>query len=249
MPAAPVHLAFGILLAGAVGAVVMCLLVLAYGFAPPEEPSPERARRLLVVRFGHALAAACFGATIILAVTMLVKASEETGAAAVVDRSDDAIGQITRRAAALEERIGALEAKGAAALVLEDRFAELERVARQAEDHAEVAAARVAESRETIGQLAARIDGAEALGRRVQSRLAGAEQDARQAGQRAQEIERGMRRLTDDLAETSERLARLERSATVPRPPDGTPEPPAAGSPRVSAPSRPATPPAASPSA
>ena len=45
----------------ALGAFLLCLLVLRYGFAPPDEEAPdERYRRHFVTRLGHAASAVCF---------------------------------------------------------------------------------------------------------------------------------------------------------------------------------------------
>jgi hypothetical protein len=64
----------GIIVASALGALVMCLLVLACGFptgeARPEAPG-EPSRRLLLTRLGHALAATCFAIVAMLAVVAL----------------------------------------------------------------------------------------------------------------------------------------------------------------------------------
>ena len=74
MPAfAPAALATAVALS-ALGAVVLCVLVVLYGFPAGDEDSPERAtRRLVVTRVGHALAATCFTATAILIATVLVQ--------------------------------------------------------------------------------------------------------------------------------------------------------------------------------
>ena len=56
----------------ALGAVVLCGLTVMYGFTPELEESPGRAaRRTLLTRVGHAVAAACFAATAILLAVVL----------------------------------------------------------------------------------------------------------------------------------------------------------------------------------
>ena len=74
MPAfAPAALATAVALS-ALGAVALCGLVVLYGFTPAgEEPPGQTARRLLITRVGHALAAACFTSTAILIATVLVR--------------------------------------------------------------------------------------------------------------------------------------------------------------------------------
>src|SRR5688572_25624835 len=74
MPAlAPAALAAAVALS-ALGAVVLCILVVLYGFTPAgEEPPGSTARRLLVTRIGHAVAAVCFTATAILISVVLAQ--------------------------------------------------------------------------------------------------------------------------------------------------------------------------------
>src|SRR2546428_5288382 len=61
------------ILASARGAVVMCRLVLRYGFTPVSDPDRERAdHQLLATRLGHATAGVCFLTTAILATVVLV---------------------------------------------------------------------------------------------------------------------------------------------------------------------------------
>src|SRR5438552_2765874 len=63
------------ILASALGALVMCLLVLRYGFMPILETNPARADRdLLVTRLGHAAAGVCFATSAILAVVYIARA-------------------------------------------------------------------------------------------------------------------------------------------------------------------------------
>ena len=70
------------ILASALGALVMCLLVLRYGFIPIPETNPARADRdLLVTRLGHAFAGVCFAASAILAVVYIARAPVQPVAA------------------------------------------------------------------------------------------------------------------------------------------------------------------------
>src|SRR5260370_28475598 len=70
------------ILASALGALVMCLLVLRYGFMPILETNPARADRdLLVTRFGHAFAGVCFATSAILAVVYIARAPVQPVAA------------------------------------------------------------------------------------------------------------------------------------------------------------------------
>jgi hypothetical protein len=73
MPAfAPAALATAVALS-ALGAVVLCVLVVLYGFNAEDETLERATRRLVLTRAGHALAATCFTATAILIATVLVQ--------------------------------------------------------------------------------------------------------------------------------------------------------------------------------
>ena len=65
--------ASAIIVSAALGAIVMCLLVLRYGFATDDddEHPGDRARRVLATRVGHAVAAVCFAASAVFAVVVL----------------------------------------------------------------------------------------------------------------------------------------------------------------------------------
>src|SRR5207237_1177647 len=70
------------ILASALGALVMCLLVLRYGFMPILETNPARAYRdLLVTRLGHEAAGVCFATSAILAVVYIARAPVQPAAA------------------------------------------------------------------------------------------------------------------------------------------------------------------------
>jgi hypothetical protein len=104
------------ILASALGALVMCLLVLRYGFMPILETNPARADRdLLVTRLGHAAAGVCFATSAILAVVYIARAPVQPAAAtpdpsviarlAVLERERQALGE---EVAALREQVGAV---------------------------------------------------------------------------------------------------------------------------------------------
>jgi hypothetical protein len=64
----------GTILVGGLGAVILCLVLFVYGFrSDPEDEGPSPARRLLVIRLGHALAAACFAAVVMLSTVALIE--------------------------------------------------------------------------------------------------------------------------------------------------------------------------------
>jgi hypothetical protein len=82
----------GIIVLASLGAFLMCLAVIRYGFAPLEEDSDEAARRLFLTRLAHAAAAVCFAGTALLAIA----AWSARGAPAVAARRTDAdtLGEI-----------------------------------------------------------------------------------------------------------------------------------------------------------
>lgn len=97
----------GTIVASAVGAVVLCLVLLLYGFK--SEPDDERssAPRLLLIRFGHAVAAACFAAALMLSVVALIdqRQVQVVGPTADVQRLKSQVRSLERRLAATESRL------------------------------------------------------------------------------------------------------------------------------------------------
>ena len=97
------------ILASALGALVMCLLVLRYGFIPILETNPARADRdLLVTRLGHAAAGVLFAASAILAVVYIARAPVQPVAAAPDPRVLARLAALERERQALTEDVGAL---------------------------------------------------------------------------------------------------------------------------------------------
>src|SRR5438105_13829028 len=103
------------ILASALGALVMCLLVLRYGFMPILETNPARADRdLLVTRLGHAAAGVCSAPSATRAVVHTARAPVQPAAAtpdprviarlAALERERHALGE---EVAALREQVGA----------------------------------------------------------------------------------------------------------------------------------------------
>lgn len=120
----------GVVVASALGALVMCLLVAAYGFPSPRAEStgddegaagPDSTRRLLLTRLGHAAAAVCFAAAGILAVLVLVQQARAdrslraTGAATGLQISElrQQLGTLTGRLDRAEARLAGAETRGA----------------------------------------------------------------------------------------------------------------------------------------
>jgi outer membrane biosynthesis protein TonB len=99
------------LLLSALGAVVVCLNVILYGFTgPDDEPPLTTARRLMYTRIGHALATTCFAGTAILIGMVLVRSSRPVPPAVVHDARlpelDARIAQQASWVAEIEARAG-----------------------------------------------------------------------------------------------------------------------------------------------
>jgi hypothetical protein len=101
-----------VIFTSAAGALVMCLLVFKYGFAPsPDEVPSDSVRRVFITRLGHALAGTCFAATAILAAVTLADLARRvppTAAAAPAnDRRTMELAELTL--GALMSRVSAAE--------------------------------------------------------------------------------------------------------------------------------------------
>src|ERR1700704_1535061 len=101
----------GTILASAIGAVVLCVVLLLYGFK--SEPDDERApmRRLLLTRLGYALAAACFAVALMLSTVAFLDQRRVAAAAPLAPPS----APTTDEAQRLEARVNELEQRLAAA--------------------------------------------------------------------------------------------------------------------------------------
>jgi len=203
MPTSPEHVLPAIVAASGLGALVMCLLVLRYGFATPPEERGEGRRRELTVRLGHAVAGVCFAAAAILSVVLMTHAQRAPGAAPPgATRDDDGLERVVdARVAGVTERLVALESRVDA---MEALVAPLD--------------GRVAETRDRLGVVAARLERAAApLERRV-----------RDVEARLRPLESVVRQQTDDLGRATARLRQLEdQQASVPaRPVPPSPTPP-----------------------
>jgi hypothetical protein len=115
------HYAAAIILTSALGAFVLCLLVIRYGFTPAEdEPLPARHRRFFITRLGHALGAVCFAITAGLAAVAITvtppapapPAPEGVSAASPIDIAPIRAGQarLAHDVRTLDERIERTEA-------------------------------------------------------------------------------------------------------------------------------------------
>jgi hypothetical protein len=98
----------GTIVASAVGAVVLCVVLLVYGFK--SEPDDERApmRRLVLIRLGHALAAACFAAALMLSTVALLDQRRNVAPGPVAQTTDE-MQRLEARVNELEQRLASAE--------------------------------------------------------------------------------------------------------------------------------------------
>lgn len=94
----------GSIVASALGGLVLCLVVVRYGFPAPEDEAPEEAqRRIFLTRLGHAVAAFCFAVTALLTAAALGVREGRSGGAG------DEAARLAAEIRALDERVGAVE--------------------------------------------------------------------------------------------------------------------------------------------
>lgn len=102
MAALTPYLLAGSVVASALGGLVLCLLIVRYGFSAPEDDAPEEVpRRLLLTRLGHAVAAVCFALTALLGAVALGTRPGGT--------ADPDAARLAAEVRALEERVAAVE--------------------------------------------------------------------------------------------------------------------------------------------
>jgi hypothetical protein len=102
----------GIIVASALGALVICLIVVRYGLTPSTDAESDAdVRGRLLVRFGHAMAAVCFAVTAMLATVALVHQGQVVVPAAVPGELEQNLAELTDQARAAEQRIGPVEGR------------------------------------------------------------------------------------------------------------------------------------------
>jgi hypothetical protein len=115
-----------VIVTSALGALLMCLLVLRYGFPgdTEAESSPaEASRRRLLTRLGHAAAGVCFAISAMLGLVALVETTSADGLRSEVERLRDRLAGLEARLGPMESR---LDAVGSRAGVAERRAASAE---------------------------------------------------------------------------------------------------------------------------
>src|SRR5262245_40385733 len=183
----------GIILASAVGALLICMLVLRYGFPKrtwDRESSGGRTPGATALLLGHAAASVCFAVTAILAVVGLVHQSRVTAALSAPEveagRAGGAeIAELRQALAGVEERLGRAEQLVANA---DARVAAADGRVQSAESRAGSA-----DTRGTA--LQTRLDSAETRLGGLERRVHGAEVSARQAGSDATRALTGLKQI------------------------------------------------------
>src|SRR5436190_793127 len=96
--------------ASALGAIVLCIVLLLYGFARAADDEPRfPTRRLFVIRFGHALAVTCFAAVVMLTTVALLGERRTPTPVEPAARAAGEDGALEARMSALEQRLDAVE--------------------------------------------------------------------------------------------------------------------------------------------
>jgi len=90
--------------ASALGALVMCLLVLRDGFSPISADPARADHDVLITRLGHAVAGACFATTAVLATVLVAR----NPAPVPVHQMTERIGALERERRALGEQVSGL---------------------------------------------------------------------------------------------------------------------------------------------
>ena len=96
--------------ASALGAVIMCLLVLRDGFSPISGDPARADQDVLVARLGHAAAGACFATTAILATILVARAPARPIVAATDPKVNERITALDRERQVLGEQVAGLGA-------------------------------------------------------------------------------------------------------------------------------------------
>ena len=95
----------------AIGATVLCVVLVFYGFRSEDGEGPTPARRLFVMRLGHAIAAACFAAALMLGSVALIEQRRVPAliAAALTAQPTEEMRRLEAQVTSLEKRLSATE--------------------------------------------------------------------------------------------------------------------------------------------
>ena len=96
--------------ASAVGALIMCLLVLRDGFAPISRDPARADQDVLITRLGHAAAGACFATTAILATVLVARTPAPRPVPTIDPKVAERLSALDHQRQALGEQVNALDA-------------------------------------------------------------------------------------------------------------------------------------------
>jgi hypothetical protein len=100
------------IVASALGAVVLCVVLLLYGFKNEPDDDRSPAARLLVIRLGHAVAAGCFAAALMFSTVALTEQRRviaEAAAPRPAPASAERLHQLAAHVDTLAQRLAAAE--------------------------------------------------------------------------------------------------------------------------------------------
>ena len=182
------------ILASALGALIMCLLVMRAGFSPTGANPEREARDILIARFGHAAAGVCFATTVILATVMIARPAARppvtpdpkvTERLATLDRERETLGS---QLAGLQASVQSLrEGLGSDVQTLRTRLDSTD--------------GRVAKTEDEVAKTHAGVTKTESELAKTEAGLARAES--------------ALKRLTDDLAQANVRARQVERASAA----------------------------------
>ncbi|HXG15701.1 MAG TPA: hypothetical protein VNK50_05595 [Calidithermus sp.] len=182
----------GIVVTCTLGALVMCLLVFAFGFPAGRDRGGTSTAALLLTRLGHAAAGVAFAAAGLLAVVAMVRASQPVA------------GEGPRGGADLAQRLAGVEAQLATA---QARLTRAESVAQAAEVSQAGLEARLARVEGRVGGVEARLGDVTAGLRQASVEVASARAD--------------LRRLQARVAATKARAVAERQASDAPHPTPG----------------------------
>jgi hypothetical protein len=207
----------GVVIVTALGALLMCLLVVRYGLTAladtgGETSHEDSSRRALAVRFGHAAAGVCFAVAAMLGVVALVYHAR---AVVTVARSDDADRQRREQAARVDEHAAEIGRLRQDVQALQDRLA-------AAESQAHTAQASAADAQAKAAEVQARAAEAQARAAAVQARVEAGTRTFGDLEARLRALEGSARQAVTEAGRALSSVRQLERSiVSAPPPPAG----------------------------
>jgi hypothetical protein len=240
-----------IVVASALGALIVCLLVVRYGLATSSEADPEvAARNRVIVRVGHAAAAGCFAVTAMLGTVALVHQGRAPAPTvpATVERS---LADLTTQARATEQRVAAMEATLARVdgriTARDTRLTDVERRLDRSLKEREARSAGETQAVETRQMVETRMKAAEAQVGGLEATVRKLAADVTRTATRLRQVERKLAGAEREPAQVAARPAAPTPAA--PSPPLPAADPPSELGPQAAdarSPAPPASPPAPS---